>query len=296
MTAASSSRAEPPAFTDAGLSPADRRYRDGMRTRLTAAARHFGLTIDGPSRLGWLDRSISAPAYTSERAVWLRVTTERPDYSGGPAWFGNADAEQQITGIATSRLLDSHEWLDDPTRHIRAEVLTRMPGQPCSPSPTPAPDLDLPPRWWAGLLDTLDRINRTSTTREHADQTHVTDRIRDALGSDLPAWATRIERWHTVHGDLHWANLFRDPFGIVDWELWGTGPAGTDAATLYLYSLATPTVAKAVQTHLRDHLAGPDGCRAQLYVAARILRRARFGDHPELIEPVRDQVALLLDR
>ncbi len=105
----------------------------------------------------------------------------------------------------------------------------------------------------------------------------------------------RVERWETIHGDLHWANLLT-PMGILDWELWGRGPAGTDAATLYCYSLAEPAVAQKVRDHVGDILDTSDGCRAQLYVVARLLHRANLGDHPHLVAPLRRHAEHLLDR
>ncbi|MGH3832986.1 MAG: phosphotransferase [Pseudonocardiaceae bacterium] len=45
----------------------------------------------------------------------------------------------------------------------------------------------------------------------------------------------QINHWQTVHGDLHWGNLLQPRLGILDWETWGQGPAGTDIATLYCY-------------------------------------------------------------
>ncbi|WP_020670148.1 phosphotransferase [Amycolatopsis nigrescens] len=265
------------------LTDADRHYRDWMTRALHQAAEHFELTIEGPVVFGWLDRSAGAPASASSGRVWLRVVSELPAWVGGPAWTGNYDANV-VSGLPKPRVLDLHDWPDDTFRHVRGEVLTRLPGTPCSTTNTPPPHLILPPQWWRELRASLTTLARTQTERMHSDQAKINRRIRDAFGDGT---TVVIQRWETVHGDLHWGNLLRDPFGILDWELWGTGPAGTDAATLYAYSLAQPAVAATVRSQFTDVLDTPDGRRAQLAVAARLLHRASFGDHPELVDPLR---------
>lgn len=263
---------------------ADAGYRHWLRELLDRTARQFGVTVIGDPVFGWRDRSISAPARDGDQPRWLRVVTESPTWAHGLMWTGNLDANS-LTGVTKPQVLDVLEWRDNPARHIRAELMTRLAGTPCSPNAVPAPDLILDEGWWSQLADVLGVLARTPTSRVNADQARVNHRVEAAFG---PGVAVRIEQWETVHGDLHWANLRREPFGILDWEGWGRGPAGTDAATLYLYSLATPVVATAVHTHLTDVLDSPAGRAAQLYVCARLLHRATFGDHHQLVTPLHD--------
>lgn len=98
-----------------------------------------------------------------------------------------------------------------------------------------------------------------------------------------------------MHGDLHWSNLLCPGFALLDWELWGRGPVGTDGATLSCYSLLVPAVAAKVRDLFADKLDSQSGWVAQLYVIARLLRRADGGDHPELREPLLRQATQLLD-
>lgn len=171
--------------------------------------------------------------------------------------------------------------------------MTRLRGKPCSVLPTPHEELPPPTAWWKQLTNTLDQLRTINTNRVSAGQTEVDQRVRKTFGTALNV---SIQRWETVHGDLHWGNLFRDPFGLADWEFWGTGPAGTDPATLYLYSLAVPRFRDTVHDHFAEVLDTPDGHRAQLYVAARLLHRSTFGDHPELVKPLRKLVSALAER
>lgn len=90
-----------------------------------------------------------------------------------------------------------------------------------------------------------------------------------------------------MHGDLHWANLLTEPFGLLDLELWGRGPVGLDPAALYCHSLLVPPVAEQVRSTFQDVLDTPDGRRAQYIAGARILARIATGDPPELDGPLR---------
>lgn len=274
------------------LTEADRQYRAWMRELLGRAANEFALALDGPATFGWLDRSISAPAHAGNHRYWLRVVTERPDWACGDTWTGNADAND-LPDWPLPRVMRVQEWRDNAHRHVRAEHMTRLPGEPCSTQPEPPPGLALPDTWWNTLTGLVHELSGIATSRVNADQARVDQRIAAAFG-DQPR--LRIERWETVHGDLHWANLLHDPFGLADWELWGRGPAGTDAATLYLYSLARLPVAQAVHGHFADILDSTDGRKAQLYVAARLLHRAQhFGETPGLVQPVTNLGGHLLE-
>lgn len=277
------------ADSGSAVEDADDRFRTWMRGNLEQAAHHFGLTVMAEPTFGWLLRSIGAPADGAAGRVWLRVVSERPEWANGRVWTGNADANA-LRGLPKPRLLDVHEWAEGDWRRQRAEVLTLLPGTPCSATASAPPGLTPPAPWWKDLQDTLSRLAGTSTSRVSIDQEKVDHRVGDAFGSST---VVRIERWETVHADLHWGNLLVGPFGLVDWELWGRGPLGTDAATLHCYSLAVPDLAREVRSRF-PVLGTPDGQRAQLYVIARLLHRADFGDHPHLIGPLRHHARTLL--
>lgn len=109
------------------------------------------------------------------------------------------------------------------------------------------------------------------------------------------AEASRPTAWTTVHGDLHWANVLGPDFGLLDWEFWGCGPVGFDAATLYLFSLLAPSANAQAREAFRDALDDPHGRRAQIAVAARILMRAKGGDYERLAPVVRREIRPILD-
>lgn len=263
------------------LDEADRQFRLFMWHNLRHAAEHFGVRITGEAVFGWLDRSIGASVDDS----WLRVVSEPVESACGAAWTGNEDANT-VAGLAKPRVLAVHEWTESDWRRQRAELTCKLPGTPCSSDATPPADLSVSDGWWRQLRENLDRLHAAETTRTHTDQERTSRRVREQLGQELT-----ITSWQTVHGDLHWGNLLQCPFGLLDWELWGRGPTGTDEATLYLYSLATPAVARAVHAQFAETLDSPDGRRAQLCVAARLLHRSTFGDHPDLVAPLRQLVS-----
>ncbi|GAA2139770.1 aminoglycoside phosphotransferase [Streptomyces synnematoformans] len=274
---------------DPDVEAADRRFRAWMKLNLDQAADHFGLIVAGAPTCGWRLRSIGAPADGAEGRVWLRVVSERPEWAGGIAWTGNADANA-LRGLPKPRLLGTYEWAEGDWRRQRAEILTFLPGTLCSSTPDARSDIAPPAPWWETLREVAHRLAAAPTDRISIDQDKIDHRVREAFGGSVDI---RIEHWETVHADLHWSNLLADPFGLLDWELWGRGPVGIDAATLHCYSLAVPSLARTVRDHF-PVLDTPDGHRAQLYVTARLLRRARLGDHPHLVEPLRLHAQALL--
>nr|WP_258343439.1 phosphotransferase [Saccharopolyspora gregorii] len=160
--------------------------------------------------------------------------------------------------------------------------MTHVPGRPCSSTDALRTDIELPATWWAELRRSLGVISSTPTVRMRKDEPAIRKAVHDALGRSI-----EVREWETVHGDLHWANLLHPELGILDWELWGRGPVGTDAASLYCYSLLAPRTAAAVRDLFADKLDSESGRTALLCAAARLLHRTEMGDHPELAEPLR---------
>ena len=269
-------------------SEADARFRQWMRGNLDRAAEHFGVIVTGDPLLGWHDRSISTPVRKGDAEYWLRVVSEDKQWIAGDFWTGNLDANV-LADLAKPRVLDVVEW--EEWRQQRAELMTRMPGRPCSPTDALRTEVELPDEWWAELRRTTDTVAATPTTRVNSSQDKITDRIVQRFGDIVDP---TVPEWETVHGDVHWANLLRPRFGLLDWEWWGRGPAGTDAATLLCYSLLTPTIAQRVHDVYADILDTEAGRFAQLYTIARLSRRIGGGEFPDLAEPLERHARTLL--
>lgn len=262
--------------------PAEIEYREWMTDCLGLAAERLGLRVSGTPVYGWHDRSVGARTEAVGGGQrWLRVVSEPAETASGLYWTGNTDAGA-VAVPAKPRVLAVHEWAEGP-RRLRAEAMTLLPGRACAPANAVREPVELPDRWWDGLETALAGIAATGTDRVNVSRAKAERRIRGRFGEqlDLPA-----PPWVTAHGDLHWGNLLGPEFGLLDWESWGQGPAGLDAATLYCYSLLVPATAEQVRARLAGLLAGPAGAFAQLYAASRLLDRAEHGDHPELVEPL----------
>lgn len=266
-------------------------FRNFQRHNLGRAAEHFGLTLTRPPVFGWRLRSISAPVSSRHGTQWLRVVSEEPQWAQGDSWTGNVDANE-ILGVTKPQVLDVFEWSEGDWRNQRAEVMTLVPGETCSPTDVLHSDPGLPKSWFTDLWRTFTAVAITPTKRTNADQAKVTERISARFGTDVD---TTVTHWVTAHGDLHWSNLTGPRLAVLDWELWGQGPAGTDAATLLCYSLLVPDVAEVVRRLFADVLGTPTGRVAQLYVIARLLRRIDGGDYPELAAPLASHANTLLD-
>ena len=275
--------------TEPGNDP-DAVFRNFMRHNLQRAAAQFNITIDGPPVFGWRLRSIGAPATSPAGRRWLRVVSQEPEWATGDSWTGTADANT-IASIRKPHVLDVYEWSEHDWRNQRAELMTHLPGELCSSTDALRSDPDLTPEWWTELTTALATLAPVQTSRTHADQAKIDQRIAERFGPNI---STTVTDWETVHGDLHWSNLLRPRFGLLDWELWGRGPAGLDAATLYCFSLPHPPTAHEVRNRFARQLGTPTGRVAQLFVVARLLRRIDGGDFPDLAEPLHSQADALL--
>jgi hypothetical protein len=268
----------------------DATFRNFQRHNVGRAAAHFEVKVVGAPKFGWRLRSVGVPVDGQWGTCWLRVVSEEPQWAQGYAWTGNLEANE-IKDIAKPRVLDVFEWPERDWRNQRAEVMTLLPGESCSPTDVLRGQLDVSAEWWTGLRQTLDLLSTTPTERTHADQARVADRVHSRFGRGVDATVTD---WATAHGDLHWSNLVRPRLGLLDWEMWGTAPAGTDAATLLCYGLLVPEVADRVYETFADLLDTPSGRVAQLYVVARLLRRIDGGDYPELAQPLMERARSLI--
>ena len=276
---------------DTDRTAADERHRDEMRDALSAAADAYSMTITGEAVFGWYDRSIGAPVATGPTHRWLRVVREHLAWAHGHTWTGNVDASA-VTGVLKPRVCDHFDY-DEPPDRYRVELMTLAPGDACSPTPELRDALDVPGGWMTELRASLDALAATPASRTCLTQADVTRRLAVFWGDRVDP---TVSSWTTAHGDLHWANLTTPAPYILDWELWGTAPAGYDAATLYCHSLHQPETAAQVHDAFADLLDTPDGHRAQLYATARILLRAYQGDYADLVIPLHHHAERLLPR
>lgn len=267
---------EPATAAAEDVAAADARFIEWMRLNLEQAAQHFGLVVAGEPTFGWRLRTIGAPVTGSAGDFWLRVVSEFPDWASGDTWTGNVDANS-LTGVPRPHVLDVVEWTESDWRRQRAELMVLQPGHAVSPTDDLQESPYLSDTWWDDLAAALTALSRTETARMGIDVERTRERTRRVYGAPVD-----VEDWATIHGDLHWANVFAPQLGILDWEMWGKGPAGYDEATLFLFSLRIPEAAQRVRAAFAAVLDSPAGRVAQLVAAARLKDRIDDGDFPEL--------------
>lgn len=265
------------------LSAADAAHRAWLGEQFASAASAAEATIDESGLVfGWRDRSAGARVTTTAGPRWLRLVIEQHIWVDGAFWTGNADANT-ITGVAKPRVLKHWDW-DDGDWAVRAELMTLLPGIRCSPTPELREPVALAPAWWEQLWSSLAATAATPTGRVVLGQVDLTRRVEMFFGDR--AGDTTVTTWTAAHGDLHWANLLHPECALLDWEAWGSAPAGYDAACLYVHTLLAPTPATAVRAALAPLLDTRDGLLAQLYATTRLLMRVDQGDYPGMAIPL----------
>ncbi|WP_306367156.1 phosphotransferase [Nocardiopsis sp. CC223A] len=239
----------------------------------------------------------SGPVTTAEgEPAWLRIWCA--PRSEGAVWEGPALAAHLFDErVPRPALLAEAAWdgEDDDRWAVQAHLYERLPSSPLSPGPVLFQAPDLSEQWWVDLAEAVASIREVPPHPERwvLDQGYV-HRIPDVLpefaGQDLT-----VQRWETAHGDLHWANLTAAPLRIIDWEGWGTAPAGFDAALLHAYALPVPDLARRVRAEFTGLLDTPSGRLAQLAVAAEVVQAADHDDTHAHLEPfVRRHLKTLL--
>lgn len=261
-----------------------------LRGALSTAAAALGVAVVNEPVYGFGEHSIGCRAAGPQGGCWLRVISEQASWAHGKFWDGNA-AAATIEGVSKPAWLASHEW-DDGDRRLKAELMTFVPAPVCSPTLALRASLELPDRWWESLRRSLDALAAWPTERIAFSQELVSRRLLSFFGGKIEPI---VGAWTTAHADLHWANLTAPDCHLLDWEGWGTAPAGYDAALLYCTSLLQPDIAYRVHEVFADLLDSPDGIHAQLCAAATLLLRVAYGHHLDLAEPLHRHASRLLD-
>ncbi|WP_131799622.1 hypothetical protein [Parafrankia sp. CH37] len=200
-------------------------------------------------------------------------------------WAGE-ECASVLTGVSKPQLLGSVRWADSSRDLVwRADETTRVK----APTVSSTPELRTEPQglsdgWWETLRGSLTALAGATTTRVAVRQDLIDRRISEYAG---PAVDPRVDEWVPAHADVHWANLTAPRMVLLDWEGWGLGPRGLDAATLLAFSLLVPTVATRVSDLFTEDLSCRSGALARLFMCAELLRMtSHHGDHPDLAGPL----------
>jgi len=260
--------------------PADAQRLTTVHDKAAAA---LAATPNGELLWGWHGRTLSRRAeHPSYGTCWLRLLAAPTEKAGGKLWDGTAAAAETVPASVTRPALYGVHDETDNTFAYRAELTQFIDSPACSPSPVLREELELPDAWWTSLRADLGQLATVRTDRVAVRQEYADRSVPRFTGHPAP----QVTEWVTVHGDLHLANLTRSGPVLLDWEGWGIGPAGYDAALLYAYSLLAPATAARIRAEFTGVLDTPSGRTALLIVATELLQSASRGDHPELVEPL----------
>ncbi|WP_327065467.1 hypothetical protein [Kitasatospora sp. NBC_01302] len=263
-----------------------------MREAHATVATMLGATANGSHESwGWRGRTLSRPVTTASGEGWLRLVSAPAEKAGGKLWEGPQEAERLMPpAVPRARLRGRHTWTEDQHGYL-AELYDRITVPAITthePTLRKAPDLD--DAWWNGLSTALDAIAAVPSNRVAVRQEYLDRAMPEFLGTPVD---TKVPAWTTAHGDLHWANLTGPTLTILDWEGWGTAPAGYDAALLHSYSLLVPDTATEVRQRLGHILDTPVGRFAELVVITELLQTVSRGDNLDLNGPLRARLSEL---
>lgn len=234
----------------------------------------------GPQVYGWHQKSIGqAVVLQKEEKIWAQIVRH-----GSPEranlFRGRMEAKDGITGLRAPRLLKILPGADD---RYSACLMSFV----ASPTLSKTPEIDEMPSlcedFWDKLKTQLKAIEPTQPLYVSCRQEFITRRICERYGAHLP---TKIHKWGSIHGDLHWGNITEDAT-LLDWEGWGKGPFCLDAAFLYGYSVCVPTMTEVLEQRFPFLFQTSDGLICLLFVCAELLRMVEiYGDHPKLEKPL----------
>ncbi len=235
-------------------------------------------------------RTLGRPVTSPYGPGWLHVVHSPLDKTTGKLWTGPEAAERLIPRQVPRPRLRRVRQRTEGGDAYKAELYDRAVGETVSPTPVlVTAKLPLTAAWWSDLRTALAHLSAVHTDRTAVRQAYL-DRAMPKylafLGGPVP---TTPPSWSTAHGDLHWANLVGPELGILDWEGWGTAPAGYDVALLHAYSLGMPERAERVRQELSPLLDSEDGRFAELVVITELLQSAERGDNVELVPALRQR-------
>ncbi|MFC9296948.1 hypothetical protein ACFTWH_08435 [Streptomyces sp. NPDC057011] len=237
--------------------------RDRMHAAYAQACEGLHLAAPPDPRVwGYQGRTLSGPSGD----CWLRLVSEPDEKAGGKLWDGPLLARRALpAAVRRPALLRVHDWSADGWSY-RAELYDRLTAPVVSVCPVLDEDPALPETWWADIRGALGTLAAVPTERVAVREEYIRRVVPQYTGHQVEDIT-----WSTAHDDLHWANVTTDGH-VIDWEGWGTGPYGFDAATLHIYALRAPDTAARVRKEFAPILDRPEARVAVLTVCAQILQ------------------------
>ncbi|MEU6267817.1 phosphotransferase [Saccharopolyspora shandongensis] len=261
--------------------------KDSYTHAVERVERALWVTLD-PDSLVVKRRTVGA---RSDRGTWVRIEVQPAHVFGSRGWGGIASSEQ-LRGVSKPSWLCSLDWFENGFRW-RADETDLITDPPVSQRARIEAPPTLPEAWWEAFNQSLNALRAHcpdhSATRHTALLTQ--ERMTWLITSVFGEIDTKVTEWCAVHGDLSWANLTAPECVFLDWEDWGRGPVGFDAASLWALSLPVPELADRITVERASDLATRSGRISWLYQCAGLLDSET---DPVFIEPAREQADRLL--
>lgn len=236
-------------------------------------------------------RSVGA---CSDRDTWVRIQAQPLELLGTRGWNG-VEAAEALRGVAKPAWYQGVSWVDrDAGLMWRADETQLITVPAVLPRGTLRDNPALSDSWWTVFNASLDAMAAHSpahpATRHTAflTQQRITGVVTSVFGHDVD---TTVDEWVAVHGDVAWQNLTAPRCWLLDWEDWGAGPRGFDAACLWMCSLAVPELGERIARERCADLASRSGLVSWLYVCAGILD---LEEAEEFVEPAHQQAKHIL--
>lgn len=261
-----------------------------MRAAHARVATELGVLVDprAPEAWGKYKRSLGRPVSHNGRPEWLRVRCFPVKRVGVQwqgwddklidlLWNGEVTATRLPMQVPRPQLLAISDY-SDFDNHLqlwlayRGELFEHANDPTVATSPVLNREVNLPMSWWSELRTAYDTIAAvplaTAAERVAMAQSSITEAISSQFAGQIDPI---VPCWATAHGDFHWANITAPQLQILDWEFWGSAPAGFDAAILYLVTLHLPKTATCVHDTFADIIDTDIGVFAQVASAALFL-------------------------
>ncbi|RSN18768.1 aminoglycoside phosphotransferase [Streptomyces sp. WAC 01325] len=237
---------------------------------LDSVERRIGRQLDRKD--GHFSKYNGTAGFRTDQGTWIRLAWRHIGELDTQAWTG-FEAAAAIEGVPRPEWSSAAVWTDSARGVVwRADEMTLVDEGALSATGEIAEDPGLPEQWWIDLRAALTNLAAHSSDRVSMGQGHLTRRIHEVYGDDID---TTITDWACAHGDLGFANLCGPRLSIIDWESWGMGPVGWDAACLWSASLTVPSMAERVLSLFSDVLSSRSGKLSRLLLCANVERAHR---------------------
>lgn len=233
--------------------------------------------------------------FPTSAKTWVRLSWREASKAAGRSRTGPESASRLPDAVTRPTLLRVHRW-SDPNRSVewRADESEMITAQAVERSGIIHSEPDLPGAWWDRLATSLSALSGCPTARMGVPQERVTRRINQVFGDQ--ALETEVDEWRTAHCELHWGKVTTPQCYLLDWESWGMGPRGLDAARLWGASLLVPALAERVQAQFASDLTSRSGLLSQLFVCANVIEKHRSKLNPgPLLGPARHEAGRLIE-